>query len=65
MGVRGLGFRSGSDVVIAEIEKFAEGIDEIRRLSGSPLQRMAMNARRRAEIQFDWKNISRRFRESL
>jgi hypothetical protein len=29
------------------------------------LQSMAIRARERAEIQFDWKNISRRFVESL
>jgi hypothetical protein len=37
----------------------------VQNRSATELQMMTARARERAEIQFDWKNISRRFLQSL
>jgi glycosyltransferase involved in cell wall biosynthesis len=65
IGIRVLGFRSGTDVMLSPISDFGEALSEIRRMRAADLQRLAVNARQRAEIQFDWKNISRRFLAEL
>lgn len=65
VGLRGLTFQPESDVFVADIGGFSAGIAQVQRTSVTRLQSMAGRARKRAEIQFDWRNISRRFLKSL
>jgi glycosyltransferase involved in cell wall biosynthesis len=65
MGIRGLQFRPGSDLFVADIAGFSAAMTNVQNRSATELQMMTARARERAEIQFDWKNISRRFLQSL
>ncbi|HSH39759.1 MAG TPA: glycosyltransferase, partial [Chthoniobacterales bacterium] len=65
MGLRGLDFRAETDVFVTPIEEFAAGIERVRQTSATVLQTMTLRARQRAEMQFDWRNISRRFLAAL
>ncbi|MFN2476108.1 MAG: glycosyltransferase family 4 protein [Chthoniobacterales bacterium] len=65
VGLRGLDFRPGTDVFVSPLEEFAAGISAVRQTSATALQAMTLRARQRAEIQFDWRNISRRFLAGL
>lgn len=65
MGLRGLDLRPGRDVFVTPLEQFAAGIGRVRQTPATALQKMTLRARRRAEMQFDWRNISRRFLATL
>ena len=65
VGIRGLGFRPDVDVFTAPLDDFTAAIRRVQQTSPARLQRMATRARRHAEIHFDWRNISRRFLQSL
>jgi glycosyltransferase involved in cell wall biosynthesis len=65
LGTRGLAFQHELDIFVEEISSFGERIESIRQTPAKRMQDMAWRARQRVESQFDWRNISQRFLESL
>jgi glycosyltransferase involved in cell wall biosynthesis len=60
-GARGLSFDVESEIFVAKRDEFARCIDRVRNAPAAEISIRVRRARQRAEQEFDWRNIARKF----